>query len=283
MRFLGTTLSLLSVVAVALTGCAADLDAPSGSDESPSATVAPTSTTPTRVPDPGPDPTAALDEIPWEIRECRFAYALVAADAAAVAALLPHGFAFARPVGSRVLVGFEANECGSGTGLEGPVSPQAYASFWVGVQPPDGLGEAGAAHFVNFDVLVPDQPRRELLRSWGTPAHDGRVAFTEPAEGGIRVEYALDGVGSFAISAAGASPGPGPAGTFDQWTPGTSGSTYWRTGFAATEMFQGPGLLEVDPASRYASWFETHAVPAVVTFGDWSYTAGLIRRPGADG
>jgi hypothetical protein len=279
MRFVVTTLSLLSVLGVALAGCAAGPEAPPVPDAAPTESGSPSQPTPA-APEPDSGATAELDEIPWEILDCRFAYALAAADATAVAALLPAGFTFARDVGPRVLVGFEANSCASGTGLRDPVSPQAYASFWVGVQPPDGLGEAGAAHFVNFDVLVPDQPRRDLLRSWGTPAHDGRVAFTELAEGSLRVEYALDSVGSFSISAAGAGSGPGMAGTFDQWTPGPSGLTYWRTDFAATALFQGPGLLEVDAASPYAGWFEAPTIPAVVTFGDWSYTSGAIRHPG---
>jgi hypothetical protein len=46
-------------------------------------------------------------------------------------------------------------------------------------------------------------------------------------------------------------------------------------------MHQGPGTVEVDPASRYAHWFETPVVPALVTFGTWDYTDGRIEMPPA--
>lgn len=288
---LATPLSLLTALAVLtpmLAGCATP-----SPEADPGVTGPPSSTGPTRTasPSPGPNgtspegeataPASNLEEIPWELLGCRFAYAQPAADAAAVSAMLPEGFTLAQPIGPRILVGFEVNQCASGSGLDGPVAPQTYASFWVPVAPPSGLGDPDAAHFVNFDVLVQDAPRRALLTSWGTPAHDGSVAWSAPTEGALDVTYTLDGVGRFAIHAAGAGPRMGGAGTFDQWTPGTSGLTYWKTEFAATRLFQGPGLLEVDPASPYAAWFESPAVPALVSFGDWNYTAGLVRRPAA--
>lgn len=281
----GSVVSLLSVLAVVLAGCS---DAPDPSPEpTPSGGMTPSTSSSTTggvstSSDSGNSTgVGAPDEIPWEILDCRFAYAQPAADAAAVSAMLPEGFTLAQPVGPRILVGFEVNECASGTGLEGTVSPQTYASFWVPVVPPSGLGDPAAAHFVNFDVLVQDAPRRELLQSWGTPAHDGAITWTSPADGAARIEYTLDDVGSFTISVAGAGPRAGGPGTFDQWTPGPQGLTYWKTDFLATALYQGPGLLEVDPASPYASWFEAPAVPALVSFGEWDYTAGLIRRPGA--
>jgi hypothetical protein len=281
-RALALALSWMSVMLV-LAGCSGDPDAPSpGPDPAtPSSNMTASQALSTSSTTPASSNGSTPTEIPWEILGCRFAYAQPAANAAAVAAMLPEGFPLAQPIGPRVLVGFEVNECASGTGLDGVVMPQTYVSFWVGVQPPSGMGEEGAAHFVNFDVLVQDQPRRDLLRSWGTPAHDGSVTWSAPADGAIRIDYELEEVGTFAISAAGASPRTGMPGTFDQWTPGTGGLTYWRTDFEATQLFQGTGILEVDPASPYASWFEAPSVPAVVNFGQWDYTSGFIRRPGA--
>jgi hypothetical protein len=281
MRAARQALSWLSV-ALVLSGClGADggetsEPAPGSSTDTATPTPSPSSTTP----DPGTVPSpSGPEQIPWEILDCRFAYAQPAADAAAVAAMLPEGFTLAQAIGPRILVGFEVNLCASGTGLDGPVSPQTYASFWVPVVPPPGQGEDGAAHFVNFDVLVEDPERRALLASWGTPARDGEVEWTSPADGAVRVDYTLDGVGSFAISVAGAGPRAGGQGAFDQWTPGAAGLTYWRTDFAATQLFQGPGLLEVDAASPYADWFESPVVPATVNFGAWNYTGGSIHRP----
>jgi hypothetical protein len=281
MRGPASAVSWLSV-ALVLSGCVGSDDGPPGpaAPEPTSAATLSASSSASAAPvangTEGPP-----EQIPWEILDCRFAYAQPAADAAAVSAMLPEGFALAQPIGPRILVGFEVNLCASGSGLGGPVTPQTYASFWVPVVPPDGLGEDGAGHFVNFDVLVQDQPRRDLLASWGTPARDGSVEWTTPGDGAARIDYTLDGVGTFAISVAGAGPRVGGQGTFDQWTPGASGLTYWRTDFAATRLFTGPGLLEVDPASPYAAWFESPVVPATVNFGDWNYTAGFIRRPAA--
>lgn len=272
------SLSVLSViVVVAAAGCSEPQvpAAQEGDGVHPDSTSQPPSAAP-----PSTNPsTGAPTELPWEILDCRYVYAQPAADAAAVAADLPEGFELALSIGPRILVGFEVNECSSGTGIDGLVSPQTYVSFWVPVVPPAGWGEEGAGHFVNFDVLVQDEPRRELMASWGAPVHDGTVTRTDASDGGFRIDYTLDDVGTFAITAAGAGPRPGGAGAFDQWTPGSGGLTYWRTDFAASEMYQGPGTVEVDPASRYADWFESPLVPALVTFGTWDYTGGRIERP----
>jgi hypothetical protein len=219
--------------------------------------------------------------LPWEIRDCFFVYAQPPAKADVVAAWLPPGFTLAKAAGGRQLVGFEANLCATGTGLDGPVQGQTYASVWASVTPPAGMGNASAAHFVNFDVLVQDAPRRALLQSWGTPAHNGTLAKTDTAGGGFRVDLAMEGVGAFTITVPLGFAQAAPSGAFDQWTPGGKGLIYWRTDWAAKTQSTATGTLSVDPSSRYAAWFEGATMPAVVTFGTWDYTNGVIQRPPA--
>lgn len=234
--------------------------------------------------------------IPWDLLDCTFAIASVDVPSDALLPYLPPGFA---PVGARGLVntpatsrttsvvGFEVNTCASGAGLDGEqVADMTYSSFWVGVRPPIKYFIPGVfSYFVNWDVLVPDGPRRAAFQDAGLPARDGRISIDAPAPGEpggvLNVEYTHDGLGTFRyggpVVADAAPPG---AGTFAQWTQASDGDlAFWQVDWATTTNFKGAGTIELDPASWYAELFGATTLPAQLWVGEWSYTNGHIVLP----
>ena len=217
------------------------------------------------------------ERLEWEIRDCFFVYSNALADAAAIQADLPEGFTVQTMAPGRASVGFEANRCASGTGLNGTVEGQTYASVWVGVTPPEGLvAQPGVFHVVNFEVLVEDAPRRTWMQERGIPAHDGAVGVTTTA--GHVITIAM-GSTEHTLTVGQTAPLPAAGGTFDQWTPGDQGLTYWKTDWATQDVFQGDGTIDIDPGSIYADWFESPTVPARFNVGTWDYTDGEIVHP----
>lgn len=219
---------------------------------------------------------------PWELIDCHFAYATMPADANKVSERLPEGFRLAA-IGPKVMIGFEINECTSGSGFNATVTPQTYASIWVGVAPPQGLGEDGIGHFVNFDVLVQDEERRQVMQQHGVPAHDGSITTTRLPDGSFSAEYTLEDVGTFTLTAAPGRPtvpaGATFGGAFDQWTPGTCGLTYWRTDYIVSEQTQSAATMLFEPSNPYAEWFDTPAIAGTVNYGRWNYENGTIMLP----
>lgn len=218
---------------------------------------------------PGP----SADVLPWEIRDCFFVYAQAQANRAAVEADLPEGFTIPG-TGQTVGVGFEANDCASGTALNDTVQPGHYASVWVGIDAPTGYAsERGAGHFVNFDVIEPNAGMAQWMRERGMPVHEGRCTFSESSAGLHTVDCGL-----FTLDFGGGMAGGDGRGAFDQWTPGTNGLTYWRTDWATTEAFTGVGVV-ANLQGRYTDWFDAPAASVQATYGTWDYTNGQIIHP----
>ncbi len=226
------------------------------------------------VPPAPPAPTGF--SLPWEILDCRFMYAQARADASAVGQHIPEGFTLVEPA----QVAFETNICTGGTGIDDAlVHPMTYTSVWAAVVPPAGWGEDGAFHVVNWDVMVPDAPRRELMQGFGAPVHNGSVTHT-PTVTGFQQAWTLEELGAFSIEVVGAQELPNAGGTFDQWQPGTRDLTYWKTDWATRSHFQGTGIVSVPADSMYADWFVApEAVPVTVNHGTWDYTRGNIVYP----
>lgn len=131
--------------------------------------------------------------IPWGLSDCDFAVILVDVPAADVAHLVPDGFrvqsvaevAIGGQTGQQVAnprndgnLGLELFRCGGGTGLPNEtLDGVAYASIFIGVDPPADLRRDVDNHFVKLETLVPDDARRELLAAYGLPVVDGEATF----------------------------------------------------------------------------------------------------------
>lgn len=253
------------------------------------------STGPQNVPEAASSSVGNGAEMPWELLGCEFAVAFVVVDTAKVQALVPDGFtvrspalnfADVRPPADRSLLGVEAETCEQGTSVDGLVDNMDYASIWVGVVPPEDLRVQGFAggYFVNFDPLIPDEPRRALFDQAGVPAHGGQVAFeTDPVEGVFEASWTLDGLGDLSIQAATLDdPTASPGGAFVQWTEATDGDlAQWQIDWQMHTFFQGPGIVEVPGGTWLAELVGSETVPApVVYYGTWDYTDGEILLPG---
>jgi hypothetical protein len=269
-------LAIAMLLALGLAGCS-DEPAPPGDAAEPTTTTASTSTPPSASPD-TPPAAEGPETIAWEILDCFFIYATPFALASEVEAALPEGFTIAS-TGGLTQVGIEANVCTSGQGLNGTIEPAGYGSVWVGVVPPEGQGDAGVGHFVNFDVLIQDEPRRTWMQERGIPARDGSVERSDLPGGGVTVDFTMDGVGTFAYEVPVAQSAGDAGGTFDQWTPGSEGLTYWITDWQTKGQFVGVGTVDIPAGSIYAAWFPTPTVAAQVGFGTWDYTNGRIVHP----
>lgn len=249
---------------------------------------------PAASPPPGaPAPTAFGQTLRWDLLDCTYVVGITVVETSRVEAYLPEGFA-ARVQGVRLPaglpaegltnVGFETDVCREGAGLHGPVQGMVYASFWTGVIPPQELRIAGYTdYYVNWDVLVPDADRRDLLQSHGLPARDGSIAFAEPLPGldlAHVATYSFEGLGDFEQRVAG---GPAPpslvTGKFVQFTQGAANLARWRTDYATVDGYAGVGTLRADPDSWLADLLGAETAPARFFFGTWDYTDGLIELP----
>ncbi len=220
--------------------------------------------------DPSPTPPSS---IAWELRDCKFWYATTNADAVAVAQHIPDGYQL--PAGNTVSVAYEYNQCETGTSLNGTEADMVYASIWTAVQPPNAT--AGVFSVVAFDVLIPDEDRREWLQGLGAPAHAG--GMVEIRMGNIeqypnRFAYGIGDIGRFALEYGAPQDAPNAGGTFDQWTQELA--TYWKTNWQTTSHYTAVGTVTIPEGSKYADWYPGTTVPAQFNLGTWDYTDGLI-------
>lgn len=229
--------------------------------------------------------------MPWHLDDCFYAYTLIPFPAARVADRMPPGFramiATQPTAGLVTHLGFEIDDCASGSGLDGDVAGMQYASTWVQAEAPVKHKVPGVMMFVNFDVLVPDDARREVLAAHGTPARAGAIVpsrdvLADPTLP-FSVDYAMEGVGAFRFDVV---PQPkltqadGPSGEFAQYTLGERGSlTYWRTKWDSSYAQTGDGVVHLPEGSWYAEAAGTTVLPAQFSFGRWDYHDGKIVLP----
>lgn len=284
--------------ALLLAGCVAEepvagpapAPAPALGPDAPPAAAEPPTDAPSS---PAPVAANASNVMPWNLLDCVFVYGTVTVPAKLLEGRLPEGFstAVARGAGGDTLaqVGFEIDDCAEGSGIEGQIAPMTYASTWTPAIAPEDLAVEGAVGmFVNWDVLVPDDERRALMQSFGTPAHAGEIEVSADLRAGIpttpfAVDYRFEDAGAFhfdIIPQPGTGAVGGSGGEFAQYTAGADGSlTFWRTKWAAHTTGGGIGTITLDPESWQAEAFGATTLPARFTFGTWDYTDGMIQLP----
>lgn len=240
-------LTLAGIAALSLAGCASDAPEPDATAE-----------------------TLPALHLPWSMTGCRFAVLVLGVPASAVEPYVPQGFrvqsvaevAIGGQTGLPVPnpaadgnFGIEAFQCDEGTGLNGMVPGMTYASFFAGVEPPEELRRDVANHFVKWDVLVPDAPRRELLASYGVPARNGTAVMAADVVGGLVAElsgsFAAEGMGSFGLDARAGI--PLPECSFAEFQPLASGAlATWTMECAVVSGGGAVGTVTV-PADSWAA------------------------------
>ncbi|MEX2291828.1 MAG: hypothetical protein WD794_16065 [Mycobacteriales bacterium] len=228
----------------------------------------------------------------WGLTDCRGVVALIPVDRATLQPHLPAGFSPTLPPSVAALLppdprleavlGLEVFDCVQGEGLHGPVEGLDYASFWTFVEPPAHLADHGKQlTFFKWDTLVPDEPRRELLREYGVPARDGHVALdlwsdeVVPSTGSGAPAVALDAGWSFdggeRYTFTGVATAPVEfAGSFVEYGHAGTGLAKWATDYRSLRALGGAGAVTLDPAG-----FPAQALGRTVTDAYFLVLTGL--------
>jgi hypothetical protein len=278
--FMGVA-SVAILVLVSTAGCIASKDAPAAAGP-------PKTSTPF-----GPR------TLTWGLDTCRPAIGIFGVPASKLAAYLPKGFRALSPAevvakdaqapvaapnpSADGNLGIEMFTCKSGAGLNASVPSIAYGSLFSAVQPPKDLEVPGTKHyFVKWDVLVPDAPRRALLRDAGVPAVDGSAAFSSYMAVGPGVQYAGKlTLGNDSYTFSGLGEVPAADGTFIEYTATPNGLVKWAAQYKFTAGRIGPMDVTV-PASGLASKIVGPGVQHGAGFsGTISFTDATIVIPGA--
>lgn len=246
-------------------------------------------------PPPGADqgaPGAGSTVVGWDLLGCTALVWFVPADAEAVAAALPEGFTprgvIGLPVGDAppgidAYLGFEAFTCDTGQGLDGPVEDMTYATVFTSVDPPEELRVDGVGdqHYYKWHVLVPDQPRRDLLQDAGVPAVDGRVDLAQTVPGVWSATVDLDGIGTVSIEGpAQGEPQPTDAEIpFAEFTPATGGLALWQATASDISRTGGTGTWAVPEGSWMADVLGASQGAASFDLDLWSFVDATIELP----
>ena len=228
--------------------------------------------------------------LPWGLADCTYVVADVPVRADALRPFLPEGFE-PQTVGGGPLamvqgeayLGIEAIRCAHGVGLDGDVADLHYGSIFTGVVPPADLAVPDVdVQFVKWDVLVPDAPRRDLLRAAGLPARAGSVTHDlGRVTADVRATLTLEGVGAFAIEGAAPREGGPFEGTFVEFMPSDQGGlARWRATYAATSARSGLATVTLEPGSWVAQVVGGERATAPFIVGRWSFPEGNVTLPG---
>ena len=248
-----------------------------------------------------PDPDATLSSIiPWTLNECRYIVGWSQADPAVIQANLPEGFTVQTggpvPLGlpvpapgpaQRAIIGTEAFECASGSGLNGTLEPMTYSSIWIPVVPPDTIdvGDAGAVYY-KIHVLVPDAPRRDAMTALGLSVGNGEIAWTQPPTPGSRGSaFSVEGSGDFAFELlAPREVGASEGSPFMEITPagelGADGFAIWNANYAWNEdtFVQGSGTITWPSGHWVTEAIGAERAPGTFHAGVWSFN-GTLELP----
>ena len=204
-----------------------------------------------------PDPVPTV--LPWGLTDCTFVVAVVPIPAARLEGRLPPGFTplspaqIGLPADPRgdANVGVEAWKCNGGVGHNESVELNLtdYGAVFSFVQPPEDLVVNGSLfHFVKWDVLVPDAPRRDILAAHGVPAQNGTVEvrqFRSLTDQNL-FDVGLELNGTFTLSGSTAAPQPQfQAFAFTEYTQTPHGLAVWTTNVTATAVTSGAGPLVI--------------------------------------
>lgn len=278
------TCTVLAVILLAglLAGCVAPPDA-AADDAAPPVPVAGIP----RLPD-GSLPAWTMD---WSLLDCTFVAILAPVPAATVQPHLPEGFrslslgetAFGAPNPTADgNFGLELFSCARGTTHNGTVEGMTYASYFSAVAPPAEYAREVDTHFVKWDVLIPDGPRREMLAAYGVPAVKGEVRvdfFDSKGEDEATVRgsfsladgpaHALDGV-AFADFA---------DGSFTEFTHTPGGLVEWTQRYFFDAGGVGSATVNVAPGTFAAEILGAGPASGVGIVGAVRFDGGSIALP----
>ena len=245
-------------------------------------------------PVPDPDPGTALASVlPWTLNECRYIVGWSEADPAIVQSNLPEGFTVqtGRPLGlplpeqaARVIIGTEAFECASGSGLDGTVEPMSYASIWIPVTPPDAFVDPDIDEvYYKIHVLIPDAPRREAMRALGLSVGAGEIAWTQPpVPDSMGAEFTIEGAGDFAFELlAPRAAAAGDGFPFMEITPagenGADGFAVWKADYAwdGDSYWRGNGFITWPAGHWVTDAIGAERAPGTFHAGVWSFDGTL--------
>ena len=242
-------------------------------------------------------PTARATVLPWQLTECRYLVGWSDADPALVQANLPDGFTvrsgaplglpLATAAAARASIGTETFECASGSGLDGTIEGMTYASIWIPVTLPEALADPEIDEvYYKIHVLVPDAPRRELMRELGLSVGNGTMAWeTALVPNGLASSLTIEGAGDFVLElTAPQQTATGPGRRFIEVTPagerGADGFAIWRTQFewVGDSYAFGQGTIEWPEGHWVTQAIGSPRAPAQFHAGVWSFD-GTVELP----
>lgn len=237
-------------------------------------------------------------ELDWSLTRCEFGVAILDVPAEVVAAYVPEGFRILsvaevgalgggapasppNPTGGGNF-GVEVFECEEGRGLDGPIAGLTYGSYFTAVEPPADLRRDVDLHFVKWDTLVPDAPRRALLQSYGLPVREGQASVqATPVQDSI-ASYTgtLDFGGEETLGFEGSSLVPQRTVSFVEFMPTAGGFAEWSTTAEILSGGVGPQTVFVPSAGRATDILGGSGEYRGVGFsGVATFSAGLLKVP----
>lgn len=241
-----------------------------------------------------------LDDLrmPWGLTGCRFGVALIDVPAEVVAAYIPDGFrslsvaevGIGGNTGRQVPnptdggnFGVEVFQCDEGVGLDGAaVQGMMYGSYFTAVEPPPALRRDVTFHFVKWDTLVPDEPRRGLLQSYGLNVRSGTASVGQPVLQGSLSSYSgtLDFGGEETLTFEGSSLAPQESVTFVEYMVTPHGLAAWSTTVEVVAGGVGPQSVVVPSAGKATDILGAGTHRGVGFAGIANFAGGLIEAPG---
>jgi hypothetical protein len=245
---------------------------------------------PTADPTPSTPQTNRAALIPWGLEDCTFIVANLPVDTARLQARMPAGWS-PRPystlegieIGSRL--GVESFACKQGTGLNGKINDLAYASIFASVNPPAEYRIQGVdAFFLKWEVLIPDEDRREHLLAAGVPARDGltSVTLSRTAAGAATVDAqtTIEGFGTITFRSATDPMVSTSEFSFIEYTETPDGFVAWRGNATGTDVSRIIAEVTV-PAGSWVA--DLMGASTIVTTsggtGSYSFTNATITKP----
>jgi hypothetical protein len=238
-------------------------------------------------------------ELPWTMTGCRFLAAVLEAPLDVVQPLVPEGFRVMSPqefAGEGVTgvdvpatdagnVGVEAFQCEAGQGLNGSVAGMTYASYYIGVDPPQEYDRGNGYTFIKLDVMIPDEDRRDLLALYGVPVTNGTATVTTGPTTGLPVhvidveaDLSFGELGQFALSGTAAAPYPIDC-AFTEFTPVPAGFVEWTMACEFVQGGIGPLTVEVPAGSWLADIVGAGPVDGAGFIGIIDFAQGSIKLP----
>ena len=227
--------------------------------------------------------------LPTDLSDCQVAVGLVPVPAARFAERMPRGWRALQtedlglpddPRGDAVL-GIQMARCASGYG--GNATDAPYASYFTPVEPPEGVGDAGARfHFLKWDTLVADPAVLDALRSAGAPALPGAVAFGPRLPAAEAFQGSFDMNGTHVLRATGPVPSYPDLAEFsyvEHQPLAGGGYAVWRAIATSDPLTVGGVTIDIPPGSYAREVAGGPRADGYVLVGRTSFTDATVTIP----